>query len=308
MGRRGRVAGLAGAVGAVAGVLTARRLRPRRRPAILTKGPQLVAHRGGAGLAPENTLAAFRQAVDAWGADMIELDVHASADGHAVVIHDPTVDRTTDGTGRVSEMSLAELQRLDAGHRFTTDEGHSFPFRGRGVRIPTIGEVLAAVPDTPLIVEIKTGAAQAPLFDAVRRAGATHRVIAASESDADRDRFGEYDGPVAASKEQLKRFYLLHRIRLGRLAPPDAELASVPEVWEGRRVVTPRFVRDLGACGLAVQVWTVNDRADMERLLEWGVDGILTDYPDVLAAVLNRRFGRPLPPAARHGDEGAAME
>src|SRR5687768_14873397 len=105
---------------------------------VLRKTPMLVAHRGGAGLKPENTLAAFLDADALWQADMIELDVHATADGHCVVIHDPTVDRTTNGSGAVAAMTLAELQSLDAGYRFTADGGRSFPMRGQGIRVPTI--------------------------------------------------------------------------------------------------------------------------------------------------------------------------
>ncbi|MEJ2679856.1 MAG: glycerophosphodiester phosphodiesterase family protein, partial [Gemmatimonadota bacterium] len=122
-------------------------------PTVLAGGPLLIAHRGGAGLAPENTMAAFRQAVDRWPVDMMELDVHATADGHCVVIHDPTVDRTTNGQGVVAALSLAELQTLDAGYRFELDGEQ--PFRDRGVRIPTLDEVLDALPDMRLTIEVK---------------------------------------------------------------------------------------------------------------------------------------------------------
>src|SRR5512142_834438 len=118
----------------------------RATPAALAGPPLLVAHRGGAGLAPENTLPAFLSARDDWGADMIELDIHLTADGQVVVIHDPVVDRTTDGSGPVAAKTLAELRELDAGYRFTTTE-HSYPFRRQGVRIPLLAEVLEALPD-----------------------------------------------------------------------------------------------------------------------------------------------------------------
>lgn len=266
-------------------------------PAVAQR-PQFIAHRGGAGLYPENTLYAFRRAVEDWAVDAIELDVHATADGHCVVIHDPTVDRTTDGTGRVAELTLAELQRLDAGHRFTPDGGQTFPYRGQGLRIPTIDEVLAAVPpDVALIAEVKAGAAQAPLFEAVRRAGAEQRVIAAGMRDADRDLFPQYTGPVSASVEQLRRFIILYRLRLWRLWRPPVDVVQMPEYWGDRRVLTPGLVDALHAFGLPVHIWTVDEVADMERLLDWGVDGILTDRPDRLAAVLVERAGRRPPPA-----------
>jgi glycerophosphoryl diester phosphodiesterase len=273
---------------------------------ILAGAPLLIAHRGGAGLAPENTLAAFRQAVDDWDADMIELDVHATADGECVVIHDPTVDRTTDGTGPVAALTLAELQRLDAGYRFTPDGGKTFPFRGRGVRIPTIAEVLEMLPDTRLTVEVKVGAAQAPLFEAIRQAGAAGRVIAAAESEKSRTRFAGYAGPLSASSRQVLRFYILHRLGVSRLWKPPVVAVQIPESWRGRQVLTPSLIRAFHARGLAVHIWTVNERAAMERLLDWGVDGIVTDRPDYLADLLSERGLRPPAPARRRA--GAPLE
>src|SRR5688572_18850985 len=159
-----------------------------RRPIhpALQGGPLLIAHRGGAGLMPENTLAAFISASDDWAADMIELDVHASADGHCVVIHDDTLERTTSGSGPVAARTLAQLKSLDAGYHFTRDGGRTFPFRGLGITIPTIEEVLERLPKMRLTIEVKTGAAQRPLFAAVERFNATDRVIAAGMYDRDR--------------------------------------------------------------------------------------------------------------------------
>ncbi|HEX8904757.1 MAG TPA: glycerophosphodiester phosphodiesterase family protein, partial [Longimicrobiaceae bacterium] len=118
--------------------------RPGHR--YLAGAPLLIAHRGGSALAPENTLAAFRRALDWWRADLLEIDVQPTRDGDALVIHDPTVDRTTDGTGHVSAHTVAELRELDAGWRFTPDGGRTFPCRGTGVRLSTLREVLQALP------------------------------------------------------------------------------------------------------------------------------------------------------------------
>lgn len=273
-----------------------------RRHAALDGAPLLIAHRGGSGLAPENTVAAFRNGVDTWGADMIELDVHASADGHCIVIHDPTVDRTTDGVGAVAAMTLDELQRLDAGYRFTRDGGSSYPFRGTGVRIPTFEEVLAAFPRTRFTVEVKAGAAQAPLLAAIRRHDAKERVILAGMYERDRTRFSEYRGPVSAASEELRRFYVRHRLGFGRFFPPRADVVQIPERWEDRTIVTRRLVRDLAANDIPVHVWTVDEAADMHRLLDAGVEGLITDRPDVLGRVLHERVGRPLV-AAHQGDD-----
>lgn len=269
-------------------------MSPGRHPA-LAGGPLLIGHRGAAGLAPENTLPSFREAVDRWGVDMIELDVRASADGRCVVIHDDTVDRTTDGTGAVAAMTLAELRGLDAGHRFTDPEGRH-PFRGRGIGIPTLEEVLAALPDTRFTIEVKIGTAQPGMFEAIRKLDASRRVVAAGMHRADRSHFGDFDGPTSGDNVTVRIFWLLHRLHLARLWPARADVFQVPEHFRRLRVVTPRFVRDARRRGVPVHVWTVNDPDDMARLLRWGVDGLITDRPDRAARVLADHAGRPLPP------------
>ncbi|MGH7461106.1 MAG: glycerophosphodiester phosphodiesterase [Longimicrobiales bacterium] len=263
---------------------------------VLRGGPLLIAHRGGAGLAPENTLAAFLRAAELWRADMIELDVRASADGHCVVIHDPTLERTTNGRGPVAEKTLAELQALDAGYRFTADNGRTYPFRGVGVRIPAIDEVLNALPDMRITIEVKTAAAQQPLFAAIERAGAQDRVIAAGERRMFRTQFGSFAGCISAAREDALNFYILHRLRLAFLARLRTQVVQACEFLGERRVLTPRLVGDLHKRGISVHVWTINEVEDMHRLLDWDVDGILTDRPDLLARVLHERLGRPLPP------------
>jgi glycerophosphoryl diester phosphodiesterase len=265
---------------------------------VLCGGPLLIGHRGAAGLVPENTMASFQEAVDRWAVDMIELDVRASADGHCVVIHDPTVDRTTDGTGAVAELTLAELQALDAGSRFR-DDGGDRSFQGRGLRIPTIEEVLETLPDTPLTVEVKIGTAQAPLFEALRRFDAADRVVVAGMDHRDRTLFGGYAGARSGSTRDVRRFYLLHRLFLGWAWRRSCEVFQVPERRGRIRLATRRFVRDAARHRLPVHVWTVNDPAAMARLLDLGVDGIITDWPDRAARVLAERTGRPLPPALR---------
>jgi glycerophosphoryl diester phosphodiesterase len=235
---------------------------------------------------------------------MIELDVHATADGECVVIHDPTVDRTTDGTGLVAELTLAELQRLDAGYRFTPDGGETYPFRGQGVRISTIAEVLEALPNTRLTIEVKAPAAQRPLFDAIRRADAVERVIVGAISDRVRTLFADFPGPISGSSQQLGRFYLLYRLGISRFWAPRVVAAQIPEVWNNHRFLTPRLIRALHAHGLAVHIWTIDDVEDMRRLLEWGVDGIMTDRPDRLADLMAEMALRPPPPARRRDHAG----
>lgn len=269
----------------------------------LAGAPLLIAHRGGSRLAPENTLAAFRRAVDWWRADVLELDVHATRDGEAVVIHDATLERTTDGSGPVAQKSLAELRGLDAGFRFTPDGGRTFPFRGRGVRIPILREVLGAFPTVRVNVEIKDGAVQGAVRREIDAADAHVRVLIAAGRRRDRAEFADYPGAVSASGEELRRFFVLHLVGLARWTPGRVDAFQMPERYGGRRVLSARLVDQAHAHNVAVHVWTVDREADMRRLLDWGVDGIVTDRPDRLARVLHEHFARPPPPGPPEGED-----
>lgn len=266
---------------------------------VLAGGPLLIAHRGGAGLAPENTMMAFRNSFELWQPDMFELDVHASADGHCVVIHDPTVNRTTNGEGRVDRMTLEQLQALDAGYRFTPDGGVTYPWRGKGARIPLFEEVLTSFPTMRITVELKTAAAQRPLFEVIERHHASERIVMAGERRGFRTEINRFKGCISACREDALPFYVLHRLRLSFLGNIKADVVQMPEYLGDKRALTPRLVRELHAKGVQVHVWTVNTVADMHRLLEWDVDGLVTDFPDRLARVLHARNGRPLPPGER---------
>jgi glycerophosphoryl diester phosphodiesterase len=260
----------------------------------------LVAHRGGSALAPENTMTAFRLATEAWWADMLEMDARITRDGHVVVIHDATVDRTTNGTGPVSDFTLREIQTLDAGYRFQ-DESGGYPFRGKGAVVPTLEEVLVTFQDVWINVECKEPTVAAPLAALVSRLGAEHRVLIAAEREPSRRQAAGYRGPWGASLEQGLLFWILHALPGGSPYTPRADILQVPETWKGLRVVTPRFVRAAHRLNLPVQVWTVDRLEDMRRLLEWGVDGIQTDRPDLLSGLLTELVGRPVPPGARDG-------
>jgi len=261
----------------------------------LAGAPLLVAHRGGAKLAPENTLLAFERAVRWWGADMLEIDVHATRDGEIVVFHDATLDRTTDGTGRVRDHTLEEIRGFDAGYRYTADGGSTFPFRGMGLGVPTLREVLEALPGVRINIEIKDGRAQEGVWTAVRDAEAMDRVLFAAGSSRDRARLRGYPVPTSAGKEELRIFYLQVWLGLGAYTP-EVDALQIPDRWKGQQIASEEFVRAAHRRNLAVHVWTVDEVAEMERLLDWGVDGIMTDRPDRLARLLHERGGRPLPP------------
>ena len=253
--------------------------------------PQVFAHRGGCALGPENTLAAFDLGMAA-GADGLELDVHLSSDGVVVVHHDETLDRTTNGAGRVAQRTAAELAAIDAGYRFE-DQGR-FAFRGQGIGVPTLREVLRRYPGTPLIIEMKVDSAEMgeTLAAEVRKADAAHRVCAAGFGvravRAARAALPEMASSACALEVRLALYRSWVRWPVRRVAYGGYQ---VPEVSGGSRIVSPRFVRHAHAAGLRVQVWTVDERQDMDRLLGWGVDALISNRPDVAVAA-REQFGR----------------
>jgi len=273
-------------------------MRTRPGHPYLAGAPLLFAHRGGALLAPENTLEAFTRAVERWGADVLEMDVRVTRDDELVVIHDATVDRTTDGSGPVRSFSLVELQELDAGARFQELDGDR-PFLGRGVKIPRFRTVLERFPHTRLNVDAKDPRATLPLIRMVEALGARDRVLLASAEEEGRADHRGYRGPVSATRRQIWLFYLLHRLPRGGPFTPATDALQIPYRWEGRQVTTPRLIREAHRRNLAVHVWTVDSPDLMRQLLRWGVDAIQTDRPDLLAQVLHEQTGRPLPPGHR---------
>jgi glycerophosphoryl diester phosphodiesterase len=253
--------------------------------------PLVIAHRGGAGLWPENTLYAFERALRA-GADVIEMDVRATADGALVVIHDASVERTTDGVGRVGALTLAELKRLDAAFRWSPDGGRTFPLRGRGVGVPTLEEVFERFPAARFVIEPKQDApsAVAALCRAIRARGMTDKVLLGSFRTSLVSEFRRECPEVATSGDpaEVSKFLALERAGLEGSYSPTMQALLVPEHLRGWRVLTRSFVEAAHGRNLEVHAWTVNDAGDMRRLLDLGVDGIITDYPDRLASLLGR--------------------
>ncbi len=265
-------------------------LRKGRRKTFRGEWPVNLAHRGASSLAPENTIEAFRLAVEA-GAGGLELDVHMTRDGHIVVIHDATVDLTTEGAGPVSEMTLDELRGFDAGHNFSPDGGPTRPYRGRGVRVPTLEEVLREFPGVAVNIDIKAGrpGIEAAVLGVLRDADALGRVLVVSTPHATVKRFRKVSGghvSTGASKWEIGVVYLLSRLRLERFVRPAYDALQVPLRHRGIRLVTPRFIRAAHDRGVRVDVWTINQANEMRRLLDLGADVIMTDRPATLAEVL----------------------
>ncbi len=242
----------------------------------------VIGHRGAAWYAPENTLESFRLAL-AQGADAIEFDIRRSADGEAMVFHDATLDRTTDQRGPVATRPAAELQRLDAGFRHEEPGVPGTPFRGRGVRIPALREVIAEFPGVPLLIEVK----EAEVADAVARvlveSGAADRAVVAGSEWQALAPFRMAPFTLGASRRDIARLYF-------GLGAPDAACRcyAIPEAYHGLPIATRRFVRRAHARNSTVHVWTVDDARSALALWRNGVNGIVTNKPDVIRAARDR--------------------
>jgi len=237
----------------------------------------VIAHRGSSSEAPENTLPAFEAAVRC-GADAVELDVRLTADGAPVVIHDATLDRTTDRTGPVAALNLAGLRTVDAGWRFTPDLGRTHPYRGGDARVPTLGEVLWAFPRLNILVEIKEPSAQEAVRRVLVQEDAAARCVVASEH---REALLAFDQPPfarGASAAEISALYWATLIRR-RIPNPGYRMLSVPLRHRGLPVPTSGFVAAARANACAVHVWTVDSPDTARRLWRRGVSGIVTNVP-----------------------------
>jgi glycerophosphoryl diester phosphodiesterase len=266
----------------------------------LPTGGSVLAHAGGNLLWPDNTMSAFTGATTL-GADVLELDVQQNAEGVLMVIHDDTVDRTTDGSGRIASLDSSELALLDAGYNWTVTgtrteapAGAEFHYRGQGTAIPTLTEVLTAFPDALVNVELKQddAAAGQALCQLLRQERATERVMVASFHSAPMRAFRS-DCPEAATsatRREVTLFYVLARARLARVYSPPFDALQVPVSQGSLTIVTPAVVAAARERGVALQVWTVNERDEMDRLLAMGVDGLITDRPDRALVALGRAY------------------
>jgi len=240
----------------------------------------VVGHRGNSAHAPENTLEAFRQAV-ALGVDALELDVRITADGHVVVMHDPTLARTTDRAGAVETLQLSEIREADAGARFTTDAGRTFPYRHRGIGVPTLDDVLRELPDVPLLIEIKTVGAAAETRRIIEAHGATQRCVVASFQDRALDAFRGSAVPLGGTPAEIKALYWSAAFRRGA-REAAFHCLSIPLRHRGIPIPVAGMVRALEPLGVPVHVWTVDRPPVAQALWRVGVRGILTNDPALM--------------------------
>ena len=263
--------------------------------------PLVIAHRGGAWLWPENTLVSFAGAVDL-GADVLEMDVYPTADGVPVVFHDSTVDRTTDATGRVTGFTLAELKRLDAGYRFQAREDSrpaaagEFPYRGTGVTVPTLREVFEAFPAAHMIIDAKQNDTR--LADAmvalVREFDRADRTVLASFHHEILVHFRTVAPEVAThgSQQELVPLLVASWLFAGGAITPGFNAVLVPQKTGPIPVTTRRFIAAARRRNLHVAGWTINDPDDMRALVRRGIDGLITDRPDLALEVVREAAQR----------------
>lgn len=230
------------------------------------------------------------------GVDGLEIDIWPSLDGEAMVIHDETVDRTCGGTGRVDAMSAKALRELDAGHHFSPDGGVTHPFRGLGVKIPTLDEVLAAYPAMRINIEFKStcDGFEQHVRSIIARHGAFHRSLACAAMGWLNRRVREMipDTAHGASEDEMLVLWIALKLGLEDWAVPAAHALQLPPSQYSLTVITPRLVEFAHRHGLVVHAWTINDEPTMRELYDWGLNAVMSDIPDVLLTVRDGYLAR----------------
>ncbi|HKW20892.1 MAG TPA: glycerophosphodiester phosphodiesterase [Ktedonobacterales bacterium] len=270
--------------------MSSARQKPVSRPFMQHDAPLFFAHRGGSLLRPENTMVAFEHGV-ALGADALELDIQQTRDGELVVIHDPTLDRTTSGSGPVANFSLDEVRAFDAGYYFTSDNGATFPYRGKGITVPTLRQVFERFPDTRINIDLKesTPDREERLWALIQEFTAEDRICAGCFAHAVLVRFRRLTGrrvATSASPREVRSFVLGAVSHMTGWLRPAYDALQVPDTYGSVRIVSRTTVEAAHRLGIDIHVWTVDERSHMEALLALGVDGLMTDRPDTLADVL----------------------
>jgi glycerophosphoryl diester phosphodiesterase len=273
--------------------LTSRRAAPMPYLQTLPARPVVLAHQCGDNVWPGDTLYACERAVD-MGADVLDLDFQMTADNVPVLIHDETLERTSNGAGQVADYTLAELKKLDAAYRWSPDGGQTFPYRGRGITFTAVEEIFQAFPAMHVNIEIKTETAAAgqALCALIRQYRMEDNVMAASFADVQMHAFRRACPEVAtaATQNEMIVFFGLQAVGLGSLYSPSFQTVQIPEERFGIQLLTSGFIASAHERGLELHVWTINETSDMERILTLGVDGINTDRPDRLLDVLERPY------------------
>jgi glycerophosphoryl diester phosphodiesterase len=256
--------------------------------------PLIMAHRGESGNIPENTILSLEAAVDI-GVDVLESDIRFTKDDVPILYHDEDLVRITGKDEKVRSKTLDELMQFDLGYNFTTDVGRTYPFRGRGLTVVTLEEVLKRFPDIILNLDIKDTFKEAPeeVARVLLENQRTEKIMIASFHPKQLKRFRKKASriPTSAHPNEIRNFVIGTRMRMMRMFARSLEFKAfqVPEYYGSLQVVTPQFIKAAHDRDIAVHVWTINDRENMERLLNMEVNGIFTDFPSLLREVLEDR-------------------
>jgi len=248
-----------------------------------------IAHRGGRVIAPEATLEAFASAL-AVGADVLEFDIHTTSDGTFVVMHDTRVDRTTDGTGRIDELTWAEISQLDAGYWFSRDDGVTYPYRGQEIHVPRLSQVLETFPGVPVNIEIKTDIPldKLPeLAEILRTYNRADKALVASFGTEHIQAFRVAAPEILTSfsLDEVFDFFILSPETETTYTPPTRML-QVPPTYAGLEVLTEDFVAKARRHELRVIAFDILTAAEMQAMIDLGLDGQIVDDPALLAEVL----------------------
>jgi glycerophosphoryl diester phosphodiesterase len=256
--------------------------------------PVILGHRGAAGVAPENTLVAFERGL-ADGAHIIESDIHVTRDGVPVLIHDPDLDRTTSGSGPVLEQTFADLQTLDAGCSFRLDHGEEAPYAGQGIRVPSVREAFESFPDAPFNFEIKTKARDVidSVLTLIQEFDREERTLLVAGEDpiqaSLRQALAESGIRPALGASLGDIVDIVRGASEGQAHSSDSMAIQIPLHFGENRLVTPDLIAHCRAYGVQIHVWTINDPGVMSELLDQGIDGIVTDRPDIMAGLVAAR-------------------
>ncbi|MGC1679280.1 MAG: glycerophosphodiester phosphodiesterase [Candidatus Binataceae bacterium] len=253
--------------------------------------PRIFAHRGASGEFPENTMASF-EAAARQGAEYFELDVRMTRDGEVVIAHDEDLLRISGRAGAIAELTLAQVQAADAGYAFTLDGGAAYPFRERGIKIPRLAELLGAFPSARFNIEPKQVAPSVipAMLKVIDRAGMRRRVLIAGEQQPPIDEIRALAPGVPTGFPYGEVIEFLQAMAAKQTGyTPRADALQVPPEYQGWNFVTPEIIAFARALGVEVHVWTVNDPAEMNTLLDLGVAGIMTDFPARGLAVARSR-------------------
>lgn len=292
MGRKTKVALTIAAAGVAAWAGSKAVVKPQVRPekeALQYGHPIVLAHRGGSQLAPENTMAAFKKAAEL-GVHGFEIDIRLTKDEEIIVFHDDTVNRTSDGSGRVAEFTLRELKKLDFGYRFIDLNGE-LSYREKGETVVTLKELLTEFPQMLVNIDIKDSPdtyegslTPSKLWRLIEELGAENRVVVTSFYDEQTDRFNLYaQNKVAlgAGENEVRKAFASYSSQFGHLYKPRVDVFQIPPKHGMFSLDSEGFIRFLSGLNIPVHYWTINDKPTMERLLKSGAKGIVTDRPDL---------------------------